>query len=291
MVMARIVYYNGNILPADNVAISPFNRGLLYGDGVFETLRAYKGLVFRLGQHLKRMQEGLQVLRIEPDWEAHSIERAIGELIKLNNLSDAALRISVFRGDGEGPEPPEGLRSSILISAKPFNTYRAEDYATGFRAYLVSMRRSSYSPLSRIKSLNYLDNILGRLEAREHNAQEALLLNTLGWVAEGATSNIFIIKDKKLITPPVDAGILPGITRAAVLEIAGNLDLQTQEETFSPEELLRADESFLTNSLMEIMPLVMLNEKKIGKGKPGPLTELLRQGYRELVNKELQLPA
>jgi branched-chain amino acid aminotransferase group I len=289
MVMARIVYYNGNILPADNVAISPFNRGLLYGDGVFETLRAYKGLVFRLGQHLKRMQEGLQVLRIEPDWEAHSIERAIGELIKLNNLSDAALRISVFRGDGEGPEPPEGLRSSILISAKPFNTYRAEDYATGFRAYLVSMRRSSYSPLSRIKSLNYLDNILARLEAREHNAQEALLLNTLGWVAEGATSNIFIIKDKKLITPPVDAGILPGITRAAVLEIADSLDLQAREETFSPEELLRADESFLTNSLMEIMPLVMLNERKIGSGRPGPLTAALLQQYRNLVNRELSL--
>jgi branched-subunit amino acid aminotransferase/4-amino-4-deoxychorismate lyase len=153
------------------------------------------------------------------------------------------------------------------------------------------MRRSSYSPLSRIKSLNYLDNILARLEAREHNAQEALLLNTLGWVAEGATSNVFIIKDKNLITPPVDAGILPGITRAAVLEIAESLDLQAREETFSPEELLRANEAFLTNSLMEIMPLVMLNEKKIGKGKPGPLTELLHQGYRELVNRELQLPA
>jgi branched-chain amino acid aminotransferase len=291
MVMARIVYYNGNLLPVDNVAISPFNRGLLYGDGVFETLRAYSGQVFRLGQHVKRMHEGLQVLRIEPNWEAQSIDLAINELIKRNNLSDAALRISVFRGDGEGPEPREGLRSTILISAKPFNTYCAEDYATGFRAYLVSMRRSGYSPLSRIKSLNYLDNILARLEAREHNAQEALLLNTLGWVAEGGTSNIFIVKDKKLITPPVDAGILPGITRAAVLEIAGNADITTQEETFSPEELLRADESFLTNSLMEIMPLVMLNERKIGSGRPGPLTELLRQSYRELVNKELRLPA
>jgi branched-subunit amino acid aminotransferase/4-amino-4-deoxychorismate lyase len=151
------------------------------------------------------------------------------------------------------------------------------------------MRRSSYSPLSRIKSLNYLDNILARLEAREHNAQEALLLNTMGWVAEGATSNIFIIKHKKLVTPPVDSGSLPGITRAAVLEIAGNVDLQTQEETFSPEELLRADESFLTNSLMEIMPLVMLNERKIGSGRPGLLTGALLQEYRKLVNRELSL--
>jgi branched-chain amino acid aminotransferase group I len=289
MVMARIVYYNGELLPADKVAISPFNRGLLYGDGVFETLRAYSGRVFRLEQHLKRMQEGLQVLKIAPNEETHGIERAINELLKLNNLSDAVLRISVFRGDGEGPEPPDGLRSSILISAKPFNKYRTEDYATGFRAYLVCIRRSSYSPLSRIKSLNYLDNILARLEAREHNAQEALLLNTLGWVAEGATSNIFIIKDKKLITPPVDAGILPGITRAAVLEIADSLNLQAQEETYSPEELLRADESFLTNSLMEIMPLVMLNERKIGSGRPGPLTGALLQQYRKLVNRELSL--
>ena len=289
MVMARIVYYNGELLPADKVAISPFNRGLLYGDGVFETLRAYSGRVFRLEHHLKRMHEGLQVLRMEPNGEEHGIERAINELLKLNNLSDAALRISVFRGDGEGPEPPEGMRSSILISAQPCNKYFAENYATGFRAYLVSMRRSSYSPLSRIKSLNYLDNILARLEAREHNAQEALLLNTLGWVAEGATSNIFIIKHKKLITPPVDAGILPGITRAAVLEIAGHLDIKTQEETYSPEELLRADESFLTNSLMEIMPLVMLNERKIGSGRPGLLTGALLQQYRKLVNRELSL--
>ena len=289
MVMARIVYCNGDFLPADKVAISPFNRGLLYGDGVFETLRAYSGRVFRLEHHLKRMHEGLQVLRMEPNGEEHGIERAINELLKLNNLSDAALRISVFRGEGEGPEPPDGIRASILISAKPLNKYRAQDYETGFSAHLVSMRRSSYSPLSRIKSLNYLDNILARLEAREHNAQEALLLNTLGWVAEGATSNIFIIKHKKLITPPVDAGILPGITRAAVLEIAGIVDLQTQEETFSPEELLRADESFLTNSLMEIMPLVTLNERKIGSGRPGPLTGALLQHYRKLVNRELSL--
>ena len=291
MIMERIVYYNGDLLPADKLAISPFNRGLLYGDGVFETLRAYGGRVFRLDQHLTRMHEGLQVLRIESQWNAHDIKRAINELLNRNKVSEAALRISVFRGDGEGPEPPEGLQPSILISAKPFNTYGEQDYAKGFSAHLVSMRRSSYSPLSRIKSLNYLDNILARLEAREHNAQEALLLNTLGWVAEGATSNIFIIKDKILITPPVDAGILPGITRAAGLEIADSLNLQAREETFSPEELLRADEAFLTNSLMEIMPLVMLNEKKIGSGKPGPLTELLHQGYRELVNKELQMPA
>jgi branched-chain amino acid aminotransferase len=289
IVMERIVYYNGNFLPADNVTISPFNRGLLYGDGVFETLRAYRGHVFRLEQHLHRMHEGLQILEIESRWVANDIERAIYEIIKLNNLSDASLRISAFRGDGEGPEPPKGLKASILISAKPFNNYRTEDYETGLHAYLVSMRRNSYSPLSRIKSLNYLDNILSRLEARKHNAQEALLLNTLGWVAEGATSNIFIIKDNMLFTPPVDAGILSGITRAAVLEIAGALDLKIQEEAFSPEELVRADESFLTNSLMEIMPLVMLNERKIGSGTPGPLTAELLQQYRKLVNEELHL--
>jgi branched-chain amino acid aminotransferase len=289
MVMERIIYYNGNFLPADNVAISPFNRGLLYGDGVFETLRAYRGHVFRLEQHLQRMQKGLQILEIESRWVANDIERAIYEIIKLNNLSDASLRISAFRGDGEGPEPSKGLKASILISAKPFNNYRTEDYETGLHAYLVSMRRNSYSPLSRIKSLNYLDNILSRLEARKHNAQEALLLNTLGWVAEGATSNIFIIKEKMLITPPVNTGILPGITRDAVLEIAKDIDLQTQEEAFSPEELVCADESFLTNSLMEIMPLVMLNERKIGSGTPGPLTAELFQQYRKLVNRELHL--
>ena len=287
--MERIVYYNGVFAPEKKVSISPFNRGLLYGDGLFETLRAYSGRVFRLEQHLNRLAEGLQVLRIEPCPQAADIERAVYELLKRNKLSDASIRITLFRGGSEGPEPQQGIAPALLITARPVAYYREEDYAQGFRVHLVSPRRNSYSPLSRIKSINYLDNILGRLEARDNNAQEALFMNSNGWVAEGATANIFMIKDTTLITPPLDARILPGITRAAVLEIAQRGSREVTEEAFSPEELLRADEAFLTNSLMEIMPLVMVNEHPVGSGIPGPLTRELHQRYRKLVTEELHL--
>lgn len=285
----RIVYYNGVFAPENSVFISPFNRGLLYGDGLFETLRAYRGRIFRLEQHLKRLAEGARVLRIESCLAAGDIERAVYDLLNRNQLSDASIRITLFRGDGDGPEPQNDLKPLILIAARPFDKYYEGDYAQGFRVHIASMRRNIYSPLSRIKSINYLENILGRLEARDNNAQEALFLNSSGWVAEGATANIFMIKDKRIITPPTDAGILPGITRAAVLEIAGSNGRETAEEAFSPEELLRADEAFLTNSLMEIMPMVMVHGRPVGIGIPGPLTGEYHQSYREMVQRELQL--
>jgi branched-chain amino acid aminotransferase len=284
----RIVYYNGVFAPEHRVTISPFNRGLLYGDGLFETLRAYRGRVFRFAEHLNRLAEGLRLLRIEPCWQAGDMEHAVHELLSRNKLTDASVRITVFRGDGEGPEPQNNLTPLLLISARAFAGYRAEDYAQGFRVHIASLRRNMYSPLSRIKSINYLENILGRLEAREHSAQEALFLNSGGWVAEAASANIFMITGTTVITPPVDAGILPGITRAAVIDSARG-SREVKEQAFSPEELLRADEAFLTSSLMEIMPLTMVNERPVGSGIPGPLTAELHQRYRELVQEELQL--
>ena len=287
--MERIIYYNGAFTPEHSVTISPFNRGLLYGDGLFETLRAYRGRVFRLAAHLSRLSEGLQVLRIEPCLPAGDMEHAVYELLSRNKLSDASIRITVFRGDGEGPEPQGDLTPLLMMSARPFAGCRAEDYAQGFRVHIVSLRRNIYSPLSRIKSINYLENVLGRLEARDHNAQEALFLNSSGWVAEAAAANIFMITGKTVITPPADAGILPGITRAAVIAGARS-SREVKEQAFSPEELLRADEAFLTNSLMEIMPLVRVNGLPVGSGVPGPLTGELHQRYRELVQEELNLP-
>ncbi len=285
--MTGRVYFNGTLLPSGNTGISPFNRGLLYGDGVFETLRVYRGRLFRLRHHLQRMREGLRVLGIRQYGILRAVEQCVAEILRQEKHVDGALRIAVFRGDGEGPDPPAGLTPSFLISLKPSVPYRVADYTAGYKAHLVSVRRNSFSPLSRIKSLNYLDNILARREARKHKAHEALLLNSSGWIAEGATANVFIIKEQRLITPPVDAGVLPGITRAAVLEIAGAAGLQPREETFSPEQLAAADEAFLTNSLLEIMPLVMLNGRKIGDGKPGKFTAVLGQCYRHLVDREI----
>jgi branched-chain amino acid aminotransferase len=261
--LERIVYYNGNLLPEDKIVISPFNRGLLYGDGVFETLRAYSGHIFRLEQHLERLFAGLQVLRIKPRWGTGEIEHAVHEVLTVNSLSDASLRITVSRGDGEGTEPRSDICPSLLITARQFDAYQQQDYTSGIGAHLVSIRRNSYSPLSWIKSLNYLDNILGRLEARDNRAREALFLNTHGYVAEGAASNIFMVAGGKLLTPPVDAGILPGITRGVVLEIANDINHAKAEQMFSLDDLLGADEAFLTNSLMELIPLVYVNNTPI----------------------------
>jgi branched-chain amino acid aminotransferase group I len=289
--LERVVFHNGVFAKENKVLISPFNRGLLYGDGVFETLRAYAGQVFRLEKHLERLKDSLHYLRIAVPLKNSEIRAILHELLKVNGLSDASLRITVFRENGGGLEPSAPTTvGGVLISAKPMTQYQPEDYLKGFRARVVSIRRNVYSPLSWMKSLNYLENILGRFESRENNAQEALFLNTHGWVVEGATSNIFIVKGKKLITPPEEAAILPGITRGVVLEIAPTIVEEVSQSTFALEELLDTDEAFLTNSLMEIMPLVSVNNVPLGEGLPGPVTKNFLHHYRCLVKKELGLP-
>jgi len=284
-----IVYYNGKYLKEDEVCISPFSRALHYGDGVFETMRSYAGRIFRLEDHLSRLLNGLGVLRIKADLNVPEIHSAIEGVLQKSSLSDASVKIIAFRQGGEGPAPPPDSGASVLISARPFDYKRKEQYEKGISAQVVSIRRNNYSPVALIKSLNYLDNILGRLEARDNKADEALFLNINDKVAEGATSNIFMVKGGIIKTPPDHAGILKGITRQAVLQIAEEDGIALSEIDFSVEELLSADEVFLTNSLMEIMPLVSVNKKDIGKGLTGDMTGKLMEEYSSLVKKELNL--
>ena len=283
--MQRHVYYNGSVIQAGAVGLSPFNRGLHYGDGVFETMRVYAGMIFRFEAHMKRIREGLAVLKIDPDLDTMKMKEAVRQVLHANELHDASVKILAFRQGGEGPTPSD-TKASVLITARPFNREIKASYEKGISGYVVSIRRNNYSPVSSIKSLNYLDNILGRLEARDNHAVEALFLNVDGMVAEGATSNIFIVKNGSLYTPPHHAGILNGITRQVLLEIIHDLGLKCFQKDFLPDEIYDADEAFLTNSVMEVMPLVSVNGRAIGAGISGKITEQLMHEYSKLIERE-----
>ena len=286
--MKRIVCLNGNLLNENEVYISPFSRGLHYGDGVFETLRAYEGGFFRFESHVIRLIDGLKLLRIETCLNSSELCNTVKKVLHANNLSDACVKIIAFRSGPEGPSPLPGLKATIMVSAVPFDTKKKLLYEKGISGYFVSIRRNNHSPVASIKSLNYLDNILGRLEAGDNSADEALFLNVQGMVAEGATSNIFIIKHGAVITPPVKDGVLPGITRKAVLQTALDTGIQCLEQSFCREDVFDADEAFLTNSLMEIMPLVSVNGQPVGNGNPGKITGQFINKYVEQVKKELR---
>jgi len=289
--MGRTVWFNGRLYAESQLPLPRFGRAVQYGDGVFETMRAYGGRLFRFDDHLKRLAGGLRTLRIREDVDGARMLEAAAGLMKENGLSDAALKIIAFRGSGDGPAPKPGTGASVLMTAGPFDYQRKARCEKGISARVVSIRRNYHSPVAFIKSLNYLDNILGRLEASDSGADEALFLTMDGAVAEGSTSNIFIVTGGRLQTPPLSAGILNGITREAVMQIAAGCGVGCREEDVSPEALQGADEAFMTNSLMEIMPLVSVDSQAIGSGRTGPLTADMARRYRSMVDAELSAPA
>jgi len=285
--MEEIVYLNGRLIPKREAKISLFDHGFLYGDGLFETMRSYNGQVFRLTEHIKRLFKSAMVLRLKLVVAEEELETAVQKTIKANDLSDAYVRLTISRGEGEaGPDPSTCPKVTVAIITRPFQPYPHELYERGAKAIIASTRQNDLSSLARVKSMNLLNNILALMEAKAAGVDQAILLNTKGFVAEGAVSNIFIFRDNALITPPINAGILPGITRGVVLEIAKGLRIPIREGNFPPDVLMQAQECFLTNSLMEILPIVQVAEHLIGTGLPGPVTQRLRQAYRELVRIE-----
>ncbi len=282
-----IIYYNGKFLKESEVSLSPYNRGLHFGDGVFETLRVYSGRVFRLENHIKRLFKGLDVLGLENKADVCFLENAAKSLIEKNRLNDASIKIIAFREECPGLDPTPSLKACYLITASPFDFKRKEKFEKGISAGIVSIRRNQSSPHVFIKSLNFLENILGRKEAHEKGFDEAVFLNNYEMVTEGSISNLFIIKDSVLFTPPVAAGILKGITRDVVFEIAKDLGMKCCEEYFKIDYMLTADEAFMTNSLMEIMPLREIDGQILGDTCPGSKTADFMRRYREKVDKEV----
>jgi len=285
--MEEIIYLNGDLIPRSQAKLSPFDHGFLYGYGLFETMRAYGGSIFRLDRHLARLHHAAETLNIASRLNTFDLEKACSDLLKANNLAEARLRLTVSSGEGDIIPNPDTCRDiTLFIVARKLVPLPPESYKWGYTAVLSSCRRNSQSPLSRLKSTCYLENALARQEAMSADADEALLLNERGFVAEGSSTNIFIVSGETLVTPSTESGALPGITREAVLELAQATGIMPAARQVELKELLGADEAFLTNSIIEIMPLTRLDDKPIGSGKPGPITQQIMSTYHELVAKE-----
>lgn len=269
--MHAIICINGQFVPASQAQISVLDQGFLYGYGLFETILVLEGQPALLEAHLKRLTEGCAALGIMVPPSLAGLDILVKQVIKLNNITEGALRITLSAGALPGKKA-----GNLVISPRPF-PYKSPDYKKGFSAGWASTRRNEQSFLVKLKTLNYLENILARREAREKGWDEAIFLNTAGYVAEGTVSNIFLVKDNRVITPSPDQGLLPGILRQVALETCHRLGIIVQERPVSPRELVTADECFLTNSLMLVMPLVKINGCPIGKGQPGPVTRRLRE--------------
>jgi len=280
--MSEIVYLNGSLIPRSQARISVLDYGFLYGFGLFETMRAYGGQVFRLDSHLNRLARSAEILGLPI--EALDLKGAVRDTIHANKLSDARVRITISIGEGGMvPDPSACRQPTVLILAGHYQPYPKQVYEKGFRAVVSSIRRNSQSPLSRLKSANYLENMLAKQEARAAGVDEAICLNEKGLLAEASMSNIFLVDDGILRTPGEESGILPGITREVVLELASQLGINTFEQDISLDELFQAQEAFLTNSLMEIMPLTEIDGKPVGSGEPESVTRRLMASYKKLV--------
>jgi len=280
--MSEIVYLNGSLIPRSQASISALDYGFLYGFGLFETMRAYGGQVFRLDSHLNRLAHSAKLLGLPIG--TLDLKSAVIDTIRANKLSDARIRITVSIGEGGMvPDPGTCNKPTVLILAGHYQPYPEEVYEKGFSAVVSSIRRNSQSLLSRLKSANYLESILARQEARAAGVDEAICLNEKGFVAEASMSNIFLVTDGILRTPGQESGILPGITRETILELAPQLGIDTVEHDIRLNELFHAQEAFLTNSLIEVMPLTELDGKSLGSGRPGSITKRLMVAYQKMV--------
>lgn len=280
--------WNGRIVAPGEARVSPLDRGVLYGDGLFETMRAYGGRVFRLEAHLERLAASAPIVRFPLPWTAAELAAAVTGLLAASGLGDAYLRLTALRGEGPaGPAPGECPAAHYFVIARPLTPYPARCYEEGATAIVAPTRQNEGSPLARVKSTSYLNHALAVAAARDAGAEEALLLNNRDELAEGATSNLFAVRGDALLTPPVESGCLPGITRAVVLERASALGLAASLRPFTLADLLAADEAFFTNSLREVMPLVRVGPHAVGSGRPGPVTARIAADYRWVVRTTL----
>jgi len=286
--MALKYWIDGTLYPKDEAKISVLDHGFLYGDGVFEGIRAYGGRVFRLDQHLDRLWAGARTLMLEIPLGRDELRQAVLATLRANGLRDAYIRLVVSRGVGDlGLDPRKCPRPSVIIITDTISLYPGELYEKGMEVVTVSTRKNIHQALNpNIKSLNYLNQILGRLEVNRMGAPEGIMLTHDGYVAEATADNVFIVAKGTLITPPPIAGILVGITRNAVLELAAREGVPAEERLFTLHTLYNADECFLTGTGAEVVPVVRVDGRPIGGGVPGQITLRLMKAFRELVQQE-----
>ncbi len=277
--MVLKIFMNGEMIPEPEAKVSVFDHGYLYGDGVFEGIRVYNGRIFKLREHIKRLYDSAHAIMLTIPYSHEEMTEAVLQTVRENNLLDAYVRVVVSRGKGDlGLDPRKCKKAQVVIIADKITLYPEELYEQGLKVITVCTRRNIPDALApQVKSLNYLNNIMIKIEANQAGVLEAIALNTNGLVTEGSGDNIFIMKKGILLTPPSYVGILEGITREIAMETARKIDINVEETPFTCYDLYVADECFLTGTAAEIIPVIEIDGRIIGDGLPGKVTcELMR---------------
>jgi branched-chain amino acid aminotransferase len=280
-----LVYIDGEYYPKSQAKISVYDHGLLYGDGVFEGIRAYNGVVFKLKEHIDRLYRSAHTIMLQIPMTKEQMINAVLETLRKNNLKDAYIRLVVTRGVGDlGLDPRKCSKPTIIVITDTIALHKSEAKERGITAMLTWVKRDPVDATSHeIKSLNYLNSILAKIEANISGVDEAICLDKNGFVCEGVAENIFIVKNGQIYTPPSYTGALPGITAETVKELAKNIGYEMIEKNITPYELFTADEVFFTGTAAEIIPVREINKRQIGNGKPGPITKRLMEEFSRLV--------
>jgi branched-chain amino acid aminotransferase len=281
-----LVYIDGEYYSKSNAKVSVYDHGLLYGDGIFEGIRAYNGVVFKLKEHIDRLYSSAHAIMLKIPITKGDLTKAVLETLRKNGLKDAYIRLVVTRGFGDlGLDPRRSKKPTIIIITEEMGPlYGAESKEKGVTAIITWVRRDSVNGTTHeIKSLNYLNSVLAKIEANNAGVDEAIFLDNRGFICEGTGENIFVIKNERLVTPPRTAGILLGITRDIVMSIARKLGYVVLERNITPSELLDADEVFLSGTAAEVIPVVEINKRKIGNGKEGTVTKRLVQEFSRII--------
>jgi len=285
------VYMNGSFVDSADAMVSVFDHGLLYGDGIFEGIRLYKSCIFKLNEHLERLEKSAKAILLKMPWSREEIAEAICEACRVNELVDGYVRVLVTRGVGTlGLSHLSCKNPQLIIIADTITLYPEEHYTNGLKIITAATRRINPAALApMIKSLNYLNNILAKVDANQAGCLEAIMLNDQGYVAECTGDNIFIRIKDQWFTPPTAAGALKGITRGAVVEIMESLGYSCEEQNLTRYDIWTCDEMFLTGTAAELIPVVEVDCRQIGDGKPGDLTNQLLGSFHELVCRDGQM--
>lgn len=285
-----LVYVNGELVPAEKASVSVFDHGFLYGDGVFEGIRVYKGRIFKLDEHIERLYDSAHVIMLKIPLSKEEMRKAVVDTVRANGIMDGYIRLVVSRGPGDlGLDPRKCKNPTVVIIADTIQLYPKELYEKGLRVVTVPTRRNITEALNpRIKSLNYLNNIMAKIEANNFGdaVHEAIMLDVNGYVVECTGENIFIVDKGKLMTPPTYIGALEGITRNTVISLARDMGIEVEESLLTRYNLYVADECFLTGTAAEVAPVAEIDGRKIGEKVPGEITLKLLKGFREMTMKE-----
>ncbi|CDQ20950.1 branched chain amino acid aminotransferase apoenzyme [Halobacillus karajensis] len=282
------IYMSGEYVKKEEAVISVYDHGFLYGDGVFEGIRVYEGNIFKLDEHLKRLYDSAKSIMLDIPYNKEDLEEIIAETVRRNQLETAYIRVVVSRGKGNlGLDPTSCANPRLVVIAEALALFPKELYERGVRLASVSSRRNRPDVLPpQVKSLNYLNNILVKMEANQAGVDEALMLNDQGYVTEGSADNIFIVKNGTIFTPPTYLGALEGITRNAIIDLAEEKGYKLKEQPFTRHDVYVADEVFLTGTAAEVIAVVEVDQRKIGDGKPGVVTNHLLSEFRKVTTTD-----